>query len=183
MSSGYSKVKVQKCNRALYSFLSGAVRLGCVLAGIRIEFSNRCGRLPEGPAVVLCNHGSLLDFVYTGTFLRKCFPHYVIARYYFYNKWLSRLLKQVGGFPKSQLEVDVESTKNCLRVLQDGEVLFMMPEARIGISGRFEDIQDGTYSFLKKVKVPVATTAPSSLVRETWMVERLRPIFLGVASQ
>ena len=31
--------------------------------------------------------------------------------------------------------------------------------------------------------VPVATTAPLSLVMTSWMTDRLRPIFLGVASQ
>ena len=157
MSNRFAKTKVRSCSRPLYSVLCWAVRLGCVLVGIRVSFTNQCGQLPEGACIVLCNHGSTLDFAYTGTFLRKSFPHYVVARYYFYNKWLSRLLKQLGAFPKSQLEVDVESTKNCLRVLQGGKVLFMMPEARVGAAGKFEDIQDGTFSFLKKVKVPVYT--------------------------
>ena len=36
---------------------------------------------------------------------------------------------------------------------------------------------------MKNVYVPVATTAPLSLVMTNWMTDRLRPIFLGVASQ
>jgi len=157
MSNNFSKGTVKTCNRVLYSVLCWAVRACFPLVGIHVSFTNKCGTLPEGPAVVLCNHGSLLDFTYTGPFLRKRYPHFVVARYYFYHKWLSRLLKQLGAFAKSQLEVDVESTKNCLRVLQNNEVLFMMPEARICTAGRLEDIQEGTYSFLKKVCVPVYT--------------------------
>ena len=156
MSNEFSKGKVQKSNRLLFTLGCWGIRAYCRLAGIRISFTNKCGKMPERPSIVLCNHGSFLDFAYTGAFLRKCHPKAVIARYYFYHKWLSRLLKLLGGFPKSQLEVDVESTKNCLRVLQDG-VLVMMPEARVCCVGRLEAIQEGTYSFLKKVKVPVYT--------------------------
>jgi len=154
MSNRFAKGKVQKSNRVLFTLACWGLRAACALAGIRVVFSNKCGRLPEGPAIVLCNHGSFLDFAYTGTFLRKCRPNAVVARYYFYHKWFSRLLKLLGCFPKSQLEVDVESTKNCLRVLKDG-VLIMMPEARLCTVGRLEDIQEGTYSFLKKMGVPV----------------------------
>lgn len=157
MSNRFSKVKVKKANRALYSVLCWGLRVYCAAAGIRMTFTNNCGKLPEGPAVVLCNHGSFLDFAYAGTALRKCYPHFVTARLYFYHKWLSWLLQQLGGFPKSMFAIDVESTKNCLRVLQDGEVLVMMPEARLSTAGSYEDIQEGTFSFLKKVGVPVYT--------------------------
>ncbi len=157
MENSFSKVKVRKVNRPLYTVLCWGLRVYCALAGIRFSFSNKCGKLPQGPAVVLCNHGSFIDFAYAGTALRRCWPHFVIARLYFYHKWLSRLLQQLGGFPKSMFAVDVESTKNCLRVLQNGDVLIMMPEARLSTAGRFEDIQEGTYSFLRKVGVPVYT--------------------------
>lgn len=157
MSNNFSKVKVKTCDRVLYSVLCGGLRVYCAMAGVRMTFHNRCGKLPQGPAVVLCNHGSFFDFAYAGTTLRKCFPHFVTARLYFYHKWLSRLLQRLGAFPKSMFAIDVESTKNCLRVLQDGEVLVMMPEARLSTAGKFEDIQEGTFSFLKKVGVPVYT--------------------------
>lgn len=155
MPNPYSKVKVKKVNRALFSTLLPGVRAWCALSGVKLSFENRCETPVTGPAVVLCNHGSFLDFVYAGTALRKCRPHFVVARLYFYHKWLSRLLRALGCFPKSMFAIDVESTKNILRVLEDGKVLAMMPEARLSTAGRFEDIQDGTFSFLKKVGVPV----------------------------
>ena len=157
MSNHFSKIKVKKGNRGLYSVLCWGLRGYYFLVGIRISFVNKCGKLPEGPAVVLCNHGSFVDFAYAGSHLRKCYPHFVIARLYFYHKWLAWLLRELGGFPKSMFAMDVESTKNCLRVLHNGGVLVMMPEARLSTAGRFEDIQEGTYSFLKKAGVPVYT--------------------------
>ena len=170
MSNSSSKFTVRKGSRALYTVLCGAVRLYFFLAGIRISTVNRCGKLPESPSVVLCNHGSFVDFVYAGTILRKCMPHFVIARLYFYHKWLAGLLSLLGGFPKSMFAVDMESTKNCLKVLRDGEVLVMMPEARLSTVGKFEDIQEGTYTFLKKVGAPVYTIRISGdyLAKPKW---------------
>lgn len=152
-----SKTTVQKCNPFLITVLYGGVRAYCFLRGIRIRKSNRMQGLPEGPAIVLCNHGSFIDFIYAGSMLLKCRPHFVVARLYFYHKWLGLLLKKLGAFPKSMFAMDIESTKNCLKVIHNEEVLVMMPEARLSTAGRFEDIQPTTYTFLKKMGVPVYT--------------------------
>lgn len=157
MSNRSSSMKVQACNGPLFDVLCIVMRIYFFLAGIRISTVNKCGRLPEDPSIVLCNHGSFFDFLYAGILLRKCRPHFIIARLYFYHTWLGRLLKWLGGFPKSMFALDPESTKNTLRVLRGGGVLAMMPEARLSTVGKFEDIQENTYSFLKKVGVPVYT--------------------------
>jgi len=155
---GYSsKTTVRKSNRFLRGLLYGFVRVYFVIRGIRIQTTNRCGHQPEAPSIVLCNHGSFIDFVYAESLLRKSRPHFVVARLYFYHSLLGRLMKWMGAFPKSMFALDTESTKNCLRVLQKGGVLAMMPEARLSTAGRFEDIQPGTYSFLKKAGVPIYT--------------------------
>lgn len=152
-----SKTTVQKCNPFLLSVLYGGVRAYCFLRGIRIKKHNKLKRLPQGPAVVLCNHGSFIDFIYAGSMLRKCHPHFVVARLYFYHKWLAALLKKLGAFPKSMFAMDIESTRNSMKVLKNNEVLVMMPEARLSTAGRFEDIQKTTFGFLKKMGAPVYT--------------------------
>jgi hypothetical protein len=107
--------------------------------------------------VVLCNHGSFPDFVYAGSILRKYAPNFIVARLYFYGKPLGRIIRKVGCFPKSMFTADPESAVNSLRVLRGGGLLAMMPEARLSTAGRFEDIQPGTYPFLKKAKAPIYT--------------------------
>jgi len=42
-------------------------------------------------------------------------------------------------------------------VLKNNEILTMMPEARLSTTGRFEDIQSSTYSFIKKSGVNIYT--------------------------
>ena len=67
------------------------------------------------------------------------------------------MLRTVGAFPKSMFATDLENAKNCLTVLRENRILAMMPEARLSTAGRFEDIQESTYSFIKKAGVNVYT--------------------------
>ena len=127
------------------------------LKGVRVRCKKRIEGEVASPSVVLCNHGSFIDFAYAGYLTKRVSPNFIVARLYFYHKWLGRLLKSVGCFPKSMFAADLESAKNCLRVLKNGGVLAMMPEARLSTAGRFEDIQPGTFAFIKRAAVPIYT--------------------------
>ncbi len=148
--------KVQDVNSTLLAVVYSAVRFYYSLCGIRVKAVNRIGKLQK-PSIILCNHGSFVDFIYAAALLKKYKPHFIIARLYFYDKRLRWLLKTMGGFPKSMFALDTESTKNCLTVLRSNGILAMMPEARLSTTGRFEDIQSNTYSFIKKAGVNVYT--------------------------
>ena len=152
-----SKTTVEPCKRWLLIPLYCAIRLYFRMKGIRLCSVNKVGKPPEKPSIVLCNHGSFIDFLFAESLLLKVTPNFVVARLYFYHRILGGLLRRLGCFPKSMFALDLESTKNCLRVLKNGDVLAMMPEARLSTAGKFEDIQDGTYAFLKKTGVPVYT--------------------------
>lgn len=123
---------------------------------VKLRFKRNVEKI-EHPSIVLCNHGAFIDFAYTGTMLKKEKPHFIVARLYFYHKKLAWLLRAVGTFPKSMFAMDTESAMNCVRVIKGGRVLAMMPEARLSTVGKFEDIQESTYAFLKKMGVHVYT--------------------------
>ena len=152
-----SRTTVQPVNPWLLLPLYLGCKLLFLLRGVRVKSVNKVGHPPEKPSIVLCNHGSFIDFLFAETLLLKVRPNFVVARLYFYHKFVGWLLRQLGCFPKSMFALDLESTKNCLRVLKEGRVLAMMPEARLSTAGTFEDIQDGTFAFLKKSAVPVYT--------------------------
>jgi len=151
-----SKNKVQDVNRFLMTVLYYGVRFYLFLCGVRIKTINKIGK-PEEPAIILCNHGSFIDFIYAAALVRKYKPHFIVARLYFYNTVLGWLLRKVGAFPKSMFAMDLENAKNCLEVLKHNGILVMMPEARLSTAGRFEDIQGTTYSFIRKSRVSVYT--------------------------
>ena len=148
--------KVQPINGFLMTVLYYGVRFYLILSGVKVKTVNKIGK-PENPAIVLCNHGSFMDFIYAGVLLRKYRPHFIAARLYFYHSALNWLLRNLGAFPKSMFAMDMNNAKNCLTVIRNKEILAMMPEARLSTTGRFEDIQDSTYAFIKKSGVPVYT--------------------------
>jgi len=151
-----SKTRVRDVNGFAMTVLYYAVQIYFFLCGIRIKSVNKAGK-PEKPSIILCNHGSFIDFIYAAALIRKYKPNFIVARLYFYNTWLGWLLRTVGAFPKSMFATDLENAKNCLIVLREKNHLAMMPEARLSTTGRFEDIQQSTYSFIKKAGVSVYT--------------------------
>ena len=146
---------IKKPNR----FVWNACNFGAKLAyssKIKVRLTNNVGKL-ERPAIVLCNHGSFIDFVYAGRMLTKERPNFVAARLYSYHKYLGKLLKYLGCIPKSMFSADLENVKQCMRVISTGGVLAMMPEARLSTVGEFEGIQDSTYRFIQRMNVAVYT--------------------------
>lgn len=144
-----SKTKVRKPS-ALFNAI--------IFAGMKIYLKRRIKCVMrrnvdklERPSIVLCNHGSFVDFLYFAMFLQKEKPHVVATRQYFYEKKLGRLLKKLGCIPKSMFTTDMESIKNCLQALKDNGVLVLCPEARLSTAGEFEDVQPGTMGFLRKM--------------------------------
>ena len=148
------KGRVRPVNGFLITVLYWAVRAYLFLCGVHLKTVNKAGK-PEEPSLVLCNHGSFIDFIYAEALLRKFRPHFIVARLYFYDSRLGWLLRRLGAFPKSMFAMDMENAKNCLTVLKNKEILAMMPEARLSTAGRFEDIQSSTYAFIKKSGVNV----------------------------
>ena len=157
-AGGYSaKTEVRERGRFFYGLMYRCIGLWFRLKGVRVKIEKKCDSKLPSPAIVLCNHGSFVDFYFAAKALKGNNCNFITARLYFYHKWLGRALKRLGCFPKSMFATDLESTKNCLRVLKEGRILAMMPEARLSTVGIFEDIQKSTYSFLKKSGVPVYT--------------------------
>ena len=148
-----SDTKVRKPNKFLYSFFTFCFRV-YLFFHVKVKFKNLVGKLDKS-SIVLVNHGSFIDFIYSVKYLKKYYPHIVTARMYFYHKTMGTLLKKGGIFPKSMFTTDIESAKNCLRVLKDKEMLLMMPEARLSTVGRYEGIQERTISFLHRAGVTI----------------------------
>lgn len=140
-----------------------------VLGKIKFRWTKKVERV-EHPSIVLCNHGAFIDFAYAGTVLKKDSPNFIVARLYFYKKLVGKILRSVGCFPKSMFATDTESAMNCMRVIKAGGVLAMMPEARLSTVGKFEDIQESTFAFLKKMGVTVYTIKISGdyLAKPKW---------------
>ena len=163
-----SKTVVRKYSRHKLTVAYFIFRL-LVLGKIKFRMKRKVDKI-EHPSIVLCNHGAFIDFAYAGSLIKKESPNFIVARLYFYKKILGNLMRKFGCFPKSMFATDTESAMNCMRVIKSGGVLAMMPEARLSTVGKFEDIQDSTFSFLKKMGVSVYTIKISGdyLAKPKW---------------
>ena len=145
-----SKALIKKCSPSLLAVAYVISRIIFFFKGVRVKYVSRVGKKIESPSIVLCNHGSFIDFAYAGTLIRRNGPNFIVARLYFYKKALSKLLRKFGCFPKSMFAADLDSAKTCLRVLRSGNVLAMMPEARLSTVGNLRTYSREPTPFSKK---------------------------------
>lgn len=152
------RFKVKKYARIKLSIAYIISRIVFFLRGVRVKYTKKVDGI-ETPSIVLSTHGSFIDFAYAGSLTKEKTPNFIVARLYFYRTVVGSFIREFGCFPKSMFTGDLESARNCLAVIKNGGVLAMMPEARLSTNGRFEDIQPGTYDFLKKCGVTVYTVS------------------------
>ena len=148
-----SDTEVRKPNKFLYSLFVFVCNV-YLFFKFKVKYKNTVKKI-EKSSIVLVNHGAFIDFMYSMKLLRKYYPHVITSRMYFYHKFMGSMMKKGGIIPKSMFAADFESAKNCMRVIKNGEMLLMMPEARLSTVGRYEGIQDVTAKFVHKSGVSV----------------------------
>jgi len=113
---------------ALYAFNYAVVR---VMWRVRI-----CGRfpIPEGQgAVIVCNHRSSLDPSFIAvTVLRAV--HWMVAREYCESPVFRKLLQTCGSIPVNRGAYDTGATKAAIRIVEQGGLVGIFPEARVNIT-------------------------------------------------
>jgi 1-acyl-sn-glycerol-3-phosphate acyltransferase len=108
----------------------------------------------DGPAVLLCNHTSLVDSFFIGCFVPR--KIYFMAkstefgsaalRFFFY---LSRT------FPVRRYDIDPVSLRNAMRVLSFGGLVGIYPEGERTWDGQMLPFRTGTIRFLLAAGVPI----------------------------
>lgn len=107
------------------------------------------------PYLLLCNHNSFLDFK---IMTAAIFPHranYVVAIDGFIKReWLMRL---VGCICTRKFTNDLMLVKNMLRVIQQGDIVVLYPEARYSLCGTNAVLPSSLGKLIKKMNIPVVT--------------------------
>ena len=148
------KLPVTLPHRPSVRFFRSVIRL-YINAFVKREILFDKNDLPE-QFVLVCNHPSGLDNLYA---VDALFPaHYInfIAnRYYFFNRTLGKWLIKIGCIPKSIFTSDMESIKNCMRIVKAGGNLGIMADVRLSMYGQTEEVPSTTAKFLQKLGLPV----------------------------
>lgn len=153
----YFQTHARKPRPLLYSFIAYLIRPYFFIK-FKVKVNKESIKNIKGPAVLLFNHPSRFDFLYS--FLpvlpKRVSP--VVAFYYFCNYRLGRLLNNLGAFPKFLYQADVSAIKNIIKVIKNNGILGIAPEGRLAAYGALEKVIPSTAKMLKKLAVPVYQT-------------------------
>ena len=107
------------------------------------------------PYILLCNHNAFLDFKVA---TMATFPHranYIVAIDGFIGR--EGLLRRVGCICKRKFTSDVLLLRQVRRVLQNGDICMIYPEARYSLCGTTAVLPASLGTMCKFMRVPVVT--------------------------
>lgn len=142
---------MKRPNWFLTILLGGLLRIFALFKGQRIR---RIAKI-HGPAIVLSNHTSFHDFIYTFSAL---YPHrvsFMAAGKMFYDPLLGFFLRLARAFPKCLFQADPVSTMNVFRILRQKGIVAIFPEGQISPIGVTQPISPAMAKLVKKAKVDV----------------------------
>ena len=120
---------------------------------IRINRVNMDGLKP--PYVLLCNHNAFLDFKVTTVAIFPFRANYVVAIDGFIGReWL---LRKVGCICKRKFTNDIILVRQLKRVLDNGDIAVIYPEARYSLCGTTAVLPESLGKMCKLFKVPVVS--------------------------
>ncbi|MBQ3285512.1 MAG: hypothetical protein IJH40_07720 [Ruminococcus sp.] len=115
---------------------------------------NNCDGL-KPPYVLLCNHNAFMDFkVATKVIYPHC-ANYVVAIDGFIGR--EKLLRDVGCICKRKFTNDITLIRQLRRVIQNGDIAVIYPEARYSLCGTTAVLPESLGKLCKLLKAPVAS--------------------------
>ncbi len=139
-----------------------------LLGGIwRILFQKKYGveytyeadpRKDNGPHIVVSNHASRADYIFTGLPLLPKTYNFVAGHNEFYRSHLAGVFGLLQVIPKKNFTPDIYTIKQVNRILSSGGRIVIFPEGMSSISGANQPVAIGTGKFIKHFAVPVYYT-------------------------
>ena len=124
-----------------------------LLHGLKIHKTGVEGLKP--PYLLLCNHNAFMDFKAA---TRAIYPHranYIVAIDGFIGR--EKLLRNVGCICKRKFTSDITLIRNIRRVISNGDVCVIYPEARYSLCGTTAVLPESLGELCKMLGVPVVT--------------------------
>lgn len=112
----------------------------------------------KGPYLVISNHASRVDYLYTGV---AFLPHrlsYVAGYNEFFRSHLAMVFRLLRVIPKKNFVPEITAIQNIMRVIRSGGNVILFPEGMSSISGSNQPSAIGSGKLIKHLKVPVLMT-------------------------
>ena len=109
----------------------------------------------KGPYIVVSNHASRLDYIYTGAVLLPETLNFVAGYNEFFRSHLAFVFRLLQVIPKKNFTPDIYTIKEIARVLRGGGRVILFPEGMSSIGGGNQPCAIGSGKLLKHFGVPV----------------------------
>lgn len=112
----------------------------------------------KGPYIVVSNHASRLDYIYSGLAFYPQKLNFVAGYNEFFRSHLQGVFKLLRVIPKRNFVSDVHTVKEILRVIKSGGNIMIYPEGMSSIGGGNQPCAIGSGKLIKHCNVPVYIT-------------------------
>lgn len=130
----------------------------------------------EGSILVLCNHQSFLDPMFSQSWVRR--PFLFVARETLFRGFFGRLLHSLGTIPIRQGQADLRSIRTVIDVLKKGRAVCLYPEGSRTFDGRIAVIKPGFGLISRRARAPIVPMVIDGAF-ECWPRTEKRPRLTG----
>ena len=109
----------------------------------------------KGPIILLSNHASRLDYMFTALPLLPKKFNFVAGYNEFFRSHLAGMFKIMNVIPKKNFTADIYTIKEVTRIIKKKGNIILYPEGMSSISGANQPVAVGTGKFIKHFKLPV----------------------------
>ena len=109
----------------------------------------------KGPFILISNHASRLDYMFTGIPLLPKRLNFVAGYNEFFRSHLQGVFGILKVIPKKIFTADIYTINQIKRIIKQGGVIMLFPEGMSSISGANQPVALGTGKLFKHLGVPV----------------------------
>lgn len=107
----------------------------------------------KAPYFLLCNHNAFMDFMVASRAIYPARANFIVAiDGFLHREWL---LRYIGCICTRKFTTDLPLIRSMLRVVKNGDVVALYPEARYSLCGTTAVIPPSVGKLAKKMKIPV----------------------------
>lgn len=149
--------QLKPINPALYWVLQRVIDILNLKVKPEFIFKAKPGE-NDGPFILISNHASRNDFLFTAPACRPKRLNYVVGYNEFFRFPLSLALRLTDSVPKKNFVSDMYTIKQIFRIIKAGGNVCFMPEGMSSITGMCQPVIPGGGKLIKKLGVPVYYT-------------------------
>ncbi len=147
--------KIKKPPFLIYNLLGGIWKL-LFFKKLHVSVDYQADpRKTKGPYIVISNHASRMDYIYSGIPLLPHTFNYVAGYNEFFRSHLRGVFHLLQIIPKKNFTADIYTITQIKRVIKKGGRIVLFPEGMSSISGSNQPVAIGTGKLLKHLKIPV----------------------------